>query len=98
MNIIEAIKSGRNFKHPTGDWIENPINKGGFQTLGLPVDLIVSDDWEVEAETKELLWDKVDAAYWLGFRHGVMSAYKHGSNGDQDAEYKELKETLGFKD
>lgn len=55
MNIIEAIKSGKRFRHsswhtPTGkDWyspISDPDNSRA--TFKLDVNQLVSDDWEVE--------------------------------------------------
>ena len=58
MTLIEAIKTGKDFKRPDGDYIANTYDpKTGFfddlYQLGLTMADVLADDWEIEEHQKD---------------------------------------------
>lgn len=52
MNIIEAIKSGKNFRRKDGDWFLPFLDRRDIDISDITYDDILADDWEIEENTK----------------------------------------------
>lgn len=66
MNIIEAIKSGKRFRHSlTGTGWFNPIKDPDTSLVHLKLDVnqLVSNDWEVEEPTNTITRSQFEAAW-----------------------------------
>lgn len=64
MTIQEAIKSGKRFRLPGGDWFNAypaPNSLSTSYTMG--VEMILRDDWEVEVVKKELSAEDIRVAF-----------------------------------
>ena len=92
MNLLDAIKSGKQFTHKTIQgherWYKPKAYVNELKGIYLTYDMAISDDWEIEPEKKiELSWEQIEKA--IG-RIVIDVDYKHHA-------FKEMKKELGFE-
>lgn len=64
MNLIEAIKSGKPFRHKeSGSWFERGT---GFERIDLPLTWVIDDCWEIQEPsvtiTNAQFWEAVGSS------------------------------------
>lgn len=87
MNIIEAIKSGENFRRSTyhkSVWVSK-----GCVSLTIDKADILADDWEVEEKKAEITRTQLERAYAKVLKHNSFE-YRVGAQQEIAALAKEL--------
>lgn len=101
MNIIEAIKSGKNIRRKVDACFRSPKVwevkvHAGIITYHFDKEDLLADDWEVEEEKIPITLSDVADAYAMGLRHAETFRSISRRDGREEMEYTALLRRLGF--